>query len=145
MDISHTLKKIRNNIFKSDDAAFCKRHLKLKDKLFMEHFNKPFSVHHKLTQDHIYLTSESKMRNHLAEDVLNKEMFHLMKLYRESLGDAGSKLDVTIELLQNTSVLIQNFRDSRPITPVSDERLIEIMMLWYGLFNGKNQLKKIEK
>jgi len=76
------------------------------------------------------------MRNHIhfvAEDVLNKEMFHLMKLYRESLGDAGSKLDVTIELLQNTSALIKNFRDSRPITDVSDERLIENhdAMLWF--------------
>jgi len=143
MDISHTLKKIRNNISKSGDAAFCKRHLKLKDKFIKwDHFKQaylwdistnPFPVHHKLTQDHIYLTSESKMRNHLAEDVLNKEMFHLMKLYRESLGDAGSKLDVTIELLQNTSALIKNFRDSRPITDVSDERLIENhdAMLWF--------------
>ena len=74
------------------------------------------------------------MRNHLAEDVLSKKMLHLMKLYRECLGDAGSKLVVTIELLQNTSVLIQHFRDSRPIT-----------MLCYGLCNEKNQLKRIGK
>jgi hypothetical protein len=141
--ISHTLKKIRNNISKSGAAAFFKRHLKLKDKFIeWDHFKQayvwdistnPFPVHNKLTQDHIYLTSESKMRNHLAEDVLSKEMFHSMKLYRESLGDAGSKLVVTIELLQNTSALIKNFRDSRPITDVSDERLIENhdAMLWF--------------
>ena len=73
------------------------------------------------------------MRNHLAEDVLSKKMLHLMKLYRECLGDAGSKLVVTIELLQNTSVLIQHFTDSRPITVVSDERLTENhdAMLWF--------------
>lgn len=91
MDISHVLKKIRNNISKSGDAAFCKRHLKYGDTFIeWDHFKgaylwdistNPFPIHHKLSQEHIYLTSESKMRNHLAEEVLNGEMLHLMKLY----------------------------------------------------------------
>ncbi|VDI58847.1 Hypothetical predicted protein [Mytilus galloprovincialis] len=126
MDICHTIKKIRNNISKSGDGAFSKRRLKFKNN-FIEwtHFKQaylwdistnPFPVHHKLTQEHMFLTSENKMRNHLAEDVLNSEMLHLMKLYKSSLGDAGTKVDATIELLQQTSVLIQNFKDSRPIT-----------------------------
>ena len=135
MDISHVLKKIRNNISKSGDAAYCKRHLKYGDTFIeWDHFKgaylwdistNPFPIHHKLSQEHIYLTSESKMRNHLAEEVLNGEMLHLMKLYQESLGEAGRKLDGTVEILTHTSALIRNFRDSRPITEVTDDRLKE--------------------
>jgi hypothetical protein len=43
------------------------------------------------------------MKNHLAEEVLNGEMLHLMKQYRESLGDVGFQLDATIELLECTT------------------------------------------
>lgn len=82
MDYSHVIKKIRNNISKSGTETNCKRHLKLGDH-FIEwsHFRQaylwdisthPFPVHHKLSQDHIYLTSEAKMRNHLAEQILNE-------------------------------------------------------------------------
>lgn len=42
------------------------------------------------------------MRNHLAEDVLNCEMLHLMKLYRSSLGDTEHKVDKTIYRNVNT-------------------------------------------
>ncbi|CAG2224496.1 unnamed protein product [Mytilus edulis] len=83
----------------------------------------PFPVHHKLSQDHFYLTSEAKMRNHLAEDVLNADMYHLMKLYQQTLGESGSMLNATVKLLSNTSVLIANFRDNRAITDLSDDRL----------------------
>lgn len=135
MDISHVLKKIKNNISKTGKATCCKRHLKIKDKFIeWDHFKEaylwdissnPFPIHQKLTQEHIYLTSENKMRNHLAEDVLNCEMLHLMELYRSSLGDTGHKVDGTIEMLTHTSALIRNFRDPRPITDVSDDRLKE--------------------
>ncbi|KAJ8303747.1 hypothetical protein KUTeg_018670 [Tegillarca granosa] len=60
----------------SYDTKYSKRHLKVADK-FIEwvHFTKayvwdissnPFPIHHKLTQEHICLTSEGKMRSHLA-------------------------------------------------------------------------------
>lgn len=65
------------------------------------------------------------MRNHLAEDILNSEMLHLMQVYQQSLGDKGSDLNLTIELLKNTSVLIRNFRDPRPIIDPTDDRLNE--------------------
>ena len=42
----------------------------------------PLPVHHKLTQEHILLTPEATMRNHLAEDILNSDMLHLMELYQ---------------------------------------------------------------
>lgn len=54
---------------------------------------------------------------------LNCEMLHLMKLYRSSIGDTGHNVDKTIEMLIHTSSLIRNFRDRRPITHVSDNRL----------------------
>lgn len=76
MNISHVLKKIRNNIYKSGEAACCKRNLKIQDKFIeRDHFkdaylwdisSNPFPIHHKLTQEHIYLTSENEMRNYLA-------------------------------------------------------------------------------
>jgi hypothetical protein len=104
MDFSHVVKKIRNNILKSGTEAYCTRHLIYGDKFIeWDHFRKAylwdissssFPVHHKLTQEHIhvhvFLTSVNKMRNHLAEEVLNSEMLHLMELYKESLGHAES-------------------------------------------------------
>lgn len=70
MNISHVLKKIRKNIYKSGEAACCKRNLKIQDKFIeWDHFkdaylwdisSNPFPIHHKLTQEHIYLTSEKK-------------------------------------------------------------------------------------
>jgi len=134
MDFSHVVKKIRNNLLKSGGATFCTRHLKFEEEsIEWEHFrnaylwdiSNPFPIHHKLTQEHIFLNSESKMRNHLAEDVLNCEMLHLMEMYQQSLGKAGSKLNATVQLLKCTSTLIKKFRDQRPITNICDDRLRE--------------------
>lgn len=71
----------------------------------------------------MFLTSEAKMRNHLAEKILIADMLHLMGMYQKSLGGAGADLTVTMELLKNTSVLIKDFRDKRPIDNSSDDRL----------------------
>lgn len=38
------------------------------------------SFHHKLTVEHFQLDPASKMRNHLAEDVLDRNMLALMKV-----------------------------------------------------------------
>ena len=101
----------------------------------------PFPIHHKLSQDHIFLTNESKMRNHLAEDVLDKEMLHLMQVYKANLGESGSSLDSTIELLRNTSIVIRNFRDPRPITDAGDERLSELHDVMEWFVKWENQIK----
>lgn len=37
-------------------------------------------LHHKLKPEHFELTASSLMRNHLAEQVLNKDMLNLMKV-----------------------------------------------------------------
>lgn len=38
------------------------------------------SFHEKLTEEHFHLDPSSKMRNHLAEEVLDKRMFSLMEV-----------------------------------------------------------------
>lgn len=82
----------------------------------------PFPIHHKLTHDHFFLTSESKMRNKLAEEAMNGDMLHLMEEYQKSLLD-GSHLQATVDLLKQTSILVSTYRDNRPITEEIDSRL----------------------
>lgn len=38
------------------------------------------SLHEKLKAEHFYLNPSTKMRNHLAEEVLNQNMLSLMKV-----------------------------------------------------------------
>lgn len=141
MDYSHVIKKVRNNIYKSGNGAYKKNlysngHFIYWNHLYSAHVwdvtQNPFPVHRKLSHEHFFLSSEAKMRNHLAEEVLNKEMLHLMQLYSESLEDS-TYLQSTIKLLQHTSLLISNFRDQRPITDSSDARLKENMsaLQWF--------------
>jgi hypothetical protein len=134
MDYSHLMKKIRNNISKSVNKSQSKKCLQHNMKFILwDHFykaylwdisNNPFPVHRKLKDEHFNLTSESKMRNHLAEEVLNREMLHLVQCYAESQENSAF-LSSTIELLSHTSNLIDNFRDHRPITELSDNRLTQ--------------------
>ena len=49
------------------------------------------------------------MRNHLAEEVLNKDMLNLMLEYKTSLAHQGEVLNGVIELLRNTSKMIEVF------------------------------------
>ena len=130
MDIKHTLKKIRNNILSSgpkgtrllivegqqvtwsqwEDAYKWDRH-------------NPAQIHNKLTHGHIFLDSASKMRNHLAEHVLDENMLQLFLERKESLGDNGI---CCIKLLKQTSILIQIFHDARTINQPGDRRLKQL-------------------
>lgn len=47
-------------------------------------------IYHELSQAHLFLTPEAKMRNHLAKEVLDASMLHLMGMYFKSLGYAGA-------------------------------------------------------
>ena len=88
---STTFKKIRNNIMKSNQS--CKpRCLTLYGKQvtwkqFREAFdwdqaNFSLPLHEKLTLQHFEVDSAGKMRNHLAEDVLDRKMLYLMQVCR---------------------------------------------------------------
>lgn len=101
MDFSHVVKKVKNNISKSGKEAHCKRHLKLADQFIeWKHFTSaylwdisshPFPIHHKLSQEHLFLTSEAKMRNHLAEEVLNADKLHIIGMYQRVLVEQELK------------------------------------------------------
>lgn len=150
MYYSHVVKKIRNNITKSGTLTTHKRYLKLGKKihcvgalvqgLSMGIYSNTLKVYQLLTQDHFFFNSQLKMRNKLAEDVLNENMLHLMTCYQRSLGDKGEELQGSIELLQHTSV-IKNFKYARPIISYSDERLDENrkVLEWFCTLEKQNK------
>ena len=75
----------------------------------------PLSIHPKLTKEHIHLTQVSTMRNHLAEEFLDENMFHLFE-FKAVLGEKHERLNGVIDILKQTSKLIAHFRDMRPIS-----------------------------
>lgn len=89
LHVQHNIKKIRNNVQKSNVQGK-PRCLKLGGKAvtwqqFRQAFNwdqECFSLplHERLTPQHFELDSAAKMRNHLAEDVLDCKMLFLMQV-----------------------------------------------------------------
>lgn len=135
MDPKHNIKKIRNNIEKSNKSGK-PRCLQIHGKeitwtQFKSAFDwdqKTFSLplHEKLTMQHFDLDSASKMRNRLAEDVLDTKMLFLMQKYKESVKSSGeddSSFDAVISLLEHTSKLVSLFNDRLYITCTNDIRL----------------------
>jgi hypothetical protein len=51
-----------------------------KDAFDWDQSNFSLPLHEKLTLEHFDLDSAAKMRNHLAEDVLDRKMLYLMKV-----------------------------------------------------------------
>jgi hypothetical protein len=45
---------------------------------------------HKITDQHLYPNSSEKMRNHLAEDMLNEDFLYLMEAFQSDLNDGSS-------------------------------------------------------
>ena len=143
MDFSHVMKKLRNNILKSGILPKSTRLLTLPSsytiqwKMFVDFFEwdqqNALKIHRKLTYEHLHLDSQLKMRNHLAEDVLNSDMFHAMKVYQNSLGEKGQILNGAVELLEQTSKLVDIFRDMRPIKSLDDSRINNLLSVssWF--------------
>ena len=132
-DSKHVIKRIRNNIEASKLANRSSpgRHLTISEKpVVWEHFKTAygfntqsgFLIHRYLTKEHINLTSTRKMINRLAEQVLDKDMLFLMKSYQATRDDP-ERMSSTIDLLHNTSVPVDIFRDTRPITDPNDTHL----------------------
>ena len=102
MDYSYVIKRVRNNVNKSGNGTTYTRNL-------WEHWanafrwhreTNAFPLHRKLTNEHLFLSQESKMRNHLAKDVMNGEMLHLMECFQKFLGEDGYLLDDSVALLK---------------------------------------------
>ena len=91
-------------------------------------------LHRKLTTEHIFLTQQGKMRNHLAEEVLNKDMLNLMLEYKASLANQGEVLNGAIEFLRKTSRMIEIFHSPITIRAKDDKRLNEIaeINVWFS-------------
>ena len=136
MDPSHTFKKIRNNLMKSGNHTKSTRLLKLPNgheiqwSMWVDAYtfdrSNPIQIHQKLTNGHLFPNQSEKMRSKLAEEVLNADMLNLMEAYQQHLGSNGSVLDGAIELLKNTSILIDIFRDRRPANESNDIRFTKL-------------------
>ena len=136
-DIMHVIKKIRNNIesSKMDNEKSAGRHIVLNDKpIVWDHWQEcyqfniqgGFSIHRNLSDEHINLTPDNKMRNQLAIQVLNSDMLYLMKMYASTLSDP-ERLASSIELLEQTAILCNIFcATNRPILSISDPRIASL-------------------
>lgn len=99
------------------------------------------SYHEKLTAEHFELNPSSKMRNHQAEDVLDKNMLSLMKAYKVHLATKGqdaSSVDATITLLNHSSKIIQLFQDKIGIQSIQDNRLKDLSQFLDFLIKWKS-------
>ena len=157
-DCKHVFKKIRNSLLSSSPTG--KRQITLNGvPIFWNYFQDCyiFNTHrewryfNKLTRQHVYLTAQDKMRNHLATDVLGPQMLQLMIHYQNSLGASGSKLTSLISLLEVTSYLVTFFMNTtKKVHSVSDpsiNKLVEILQffhLWEQQYlNSKDQMKHL--
>ena len=146
MDFSHVIKRIRNCIYASGDEPYSRRHLKsasgsivwkmLYNAYIWDKQNNTVRIHRRLTDEHFHLDSALKMRNHLAENVLNVEMLNLMRCYQFSLHNKVI-LDAVIELLNVTSTIITIFRSTVPIKDTADERLQQLRTAYHYFDNWK--------
>jgi len=87
VSLQHNIKKLRNNLSKSKASGT--KNLMVGSKCiawkqWIEAFNwdqaNSLPFHHRLTTKHFQLGYSSKMRNHLAEQVLNEDMLNLVKV-----------------------------------------------------------------
>lgn len=108
-DVKHVIKTLRNNIeaSKQQNKNSNGRYLVLNGRaIIWEHFEDAFKfniqngirIHKKLTKEHIEITSASKMRNGLAEEVLDRNMLFLMQSYQATTVDHPEFLSSTIEI-----------------------------------------------
>lgn len=133
-DYSHVIKKCRNSVLSSGTGKTRMLQLYINDKyvpIVWKYFVDAVQwdrktntrlINQKITDCHLYPNNSEKMRNHLAEDMLNKDMLNLMYSYKASLVD-GTNLDGCIAFLKRTAILIDIFNDHRPIVSINDERL----------------------
>ncbi|ELU04967.1 hypothetical protein CAPTEDRAFT_184970 [Capitella teleta] len=105
MDPKHTHKKIRNGLLSSGSIRqLTLPHLGENSTVLWEHWraayqwdteNNPLPIHRKLTPAHMQPDSSEKMRNHLAEEVLDKDMLLLMKeMHQEEACDVEGDEEV---------------------------------------------------
>ncbi|KAL9977997.1 hypothetical protein ACROYT_G015469 [Oculina patagonica] len=139
-DSKHNFKKVRNHHEKSSLSDKGPRQLTVnnmkivfkswKDAFQWDQENHSLPLHKKLTDAHFDLNPRSRMRNFLAEDVLDERMLFLMEKYKEHLASIGKAAEATaleepIKFLQYTSQLINLFSRKDIITSTHDPRSLK--------------------
>ena len=134
-DCKHVFKKIRNSLLASTPTG--KRQIVLNGQnIFWNHFQevylfnvkREFRYFNGLTREHVYLSAQGKMHNHLATDVLGPKMLSLFRHYKDHLQENGEKLNGVIELLEVTSYLVQFFSNTNlKISHVSEPSVGHLM------------------
>jgi len=94
MDLSHVIKKLEKHtekwykqiFYKTADIASWVTD-SVADVVHAFHWERDNArqLHRKPTNEHLFPSSQTKMRNKHAEDVLNSEILNLMSLYRDTL------------------------------------------------------------
>ncbi|CAH1799311.1 unnamed protein product [Owenia fusiformis] len=144
MDPSHLFKKIRNGVSKSYVTNSPRRYEIDGKMILWSHFKEAYTfdksstaiaTNRRLTDTHFNPSSKEKMRNHLAYEVLDKDMLYLMQLYSKST----SEVEMTVEFLKQTSLLLKNFLSPSPILTKSDVRLAEndAILQWFTMWKEK--------
>lgn len=150
-DFSHCVKKLRNSILSSGHETAHTRCCKFKDSdiiwkqwIAAVNWDRDINsrlIHFRVTDAHIFPNQSEKMRNKLAEEMMNADMLNLMLAYQSSYPN-GHHLDAAVQLLRQTSALIHIFRDTRPVKSMSDERLQTLDNISQWFQNWENGNKK---
>ena len=98
----------------------------------------------KLSDAHFFLDTSAKMRNHLAEEVLNKRMLQLVREHVKCVPNSEAELIGLIDVLEQTSVIVDIFSDPRPIRTETDERLVQLknFLSWLKQWESSSTDKK---
>ncbi|CAB3999881.1 Hypothetical predicted protein, partial [Paramuricea clavata] len=141
MDCKHNIKKLRNNLEKSSASGSARCLKNGDDHIFWRFWKDAYlwhqsqhscPIHEKLKEDHFQLTPSSRMRNNLAEDVLDKKMLFLMKAYKNHLEcsenqEHASRLNGSIMFVQHTSFMVEFFSSKQAIYDSNDTRLQSLL------------------
>lgn len=160
MDFSHVVKKIRNSLYASGlQPHHTKEIITPLGPIHWKHFTEAYQwdkethylrLHRKLTREHFVLNTNLKMRNHLAEQVLDGDMAYLLEQYQATL-DNPAVMQPVIELVRMTSQFITIFRSSEAITSLEDPRLTELGVVaayfkdWNDFCRAKKKKNKNSK
>ena len=135
MDVSHVIKKLRNSLFASGSGEQHKRRILhrlgyIDWDMFVNAYmwdcnHHTLRIHRKLSNEHFFLNNSLKMRNHLADQVLNSDMLYLMQSYSQSL-ESPNVLHACVDMLKHTAIVIDIFRSYLPISSPNDERLSDL-------------------
>ena len=113
--MQHNIKKLRNKVEKSYSRGGKRVLTKGGKNIFWSHWKEAYlwdqksnscPLHERLKEEHFELTPSSRMRNGLAEDVLDKRMLFLMKVM--SVYMSVDLYDVYMDALNRRGEALRN-------------------------------------